>query len=112
MAKHYPLVDALAKRIEAARIARTLSFERLGQMAEVNAAQAWRICQGDFATLNPSVLKICNALDLEPEGDVKAQRAAANPIEARLAAEAIAAWDRTEAGARLLTRVLRAFRSS
>ena len=113
MAKRYPFVDALHERIEAARMARGLSFERLGALADVNAAQVWRICQGDFATLNPSVLKICKVLGLSPDDvDWAAATPVADPIEAQLAAEAIAAWDRTDAGARLLTRVLRALRST
>ncbi|HXA40284.1 MAG TPA: hypothetical protein VNW53_14895 [Phenylobacterium sp.] len=87
-----------------------MTFEQLGTLAEVDGAQAWRICRGDFTTLNPSVLKICNALGIEPEAEgLVVPAAKTTSVEAKLAAEVLAAWDRTEEGARLLTRVLRAF---
>lgn len=111
MAKQYPSARALGKRIDGARSTRRLSYARLGQLAQVNGAQAWRICRGEFATLNPSVLRICSVLRLRPD-EAWAAATAPDPVEAQLAAEAIAAWDRTEAGAELLTRVLRAFRGA
>lgn len=110
MAKHYPFVDDLASRLDAARAKRGLSYGRLGEMAEVDTAHVWRICRGEFATLSSSVLKICNELDVKPQGKVPTNASALDGTEARLAAEVIAAWDRTEAGAQLLTRVLRALR--
>lgn len=111
MAKQYPSARALGKRIDGARSARRLSYARLGHLAQVNGAQAWRICRGEFATLNPSVLRICSVLHLRPD-EAWAAAPGPDPVEAQLAAEAIAAWDRTEAGAVLLTRVLRAFRGA
>lgn len=109
MAKRYPFVERLASRLAAARKDRALSYAQLGALAEVDRAQAYRICLGQFATLNPGVLRICSALGVAPEGGTDA----ADPLEgmeAQLAAEAIAAWDRTKEGAQLVMRVLRALR--
>lgn len=75
----------------------------------MDVAQAFRICRGEFKTLNPSVLKICNALEIQPEADGMAlQPRGDNEMEVMLSAEVLTAWDRTEAGAMLLKRVLRA----
>lgn len=112
MAKPYRHAQHLANEIEAARRERGLTFGRLAALAEVDTAQAWRICNAKFTTLNPGVLRICNAIGVMPEGDGGlVPPAGPGATEAKLAAEAVAAWDRTEAGAQLLTRVLRAFRS-
>lgn len=110
MATPYPFVDQLASRLEAARKERRLSVARLGKLAGVDGAQAWRICRGDFATLNPGVLKICNELGVTPRGAMFPVSEGLDGIEAQLATEAVAAWDRTEAGAQLVLRVLRALR--
>ena len=112
MAKPYLHVDALAKEIEAARCERGLTYGQLAALAEIDAAQAWRICRARFSTLNPGVLRICNAVGVRPEwsgGLIPPTTPGAT--ETKLAAEVVAAWDRTEAGAQLLTRVLRAFRA-
>ncbi|KPF55364.1 hypothetical protein IP65_04340 [Novosphingobium sp. AAP1] len=109
MAKRYEHTLSLAKAISARRRERGLTFEQLGFLSDVNAAQAFRICRGEFKTLNPSVLKICNALEIEPETDGMArQRFGDTAIEAMLSAEVLTAWDRTVAGAKLIKRVLRA----
>lgn len=107
MAKGYPHIVALARVIADRRVALGLSFTQLGALAGVDGGQAFRVCRGEFKTLNPSVLKICNALDIQPKGSQPLVQADIS-IEAMLAAEAIRAWDRTESGAHLLTRVLRA----
>jgi transcriptional regulator with XRE-family HTH domain len=109
MTKHYEHASDLAREIKARRQARALSFEKLGVLAGVDVAQAFRICRGEFKTLNPSVLRICNVLGIQPEADgmvlpLRGDSAA----EAMLSAEVLTAWDRTEAGAELLKRVLRA----
>lgn len=110
MAKQYPSASDLASQLEAARARRGLSYGRLGELAEVDTAHAWRICHGEFVTLSSSVLRICNALGVKTEGKVPESSSGPDGTEARLAAEVLAAWDRTEEGAQLLTRVLRALR--
>jgi transcriptional regulator with XRE-family HTH domain len=109
MAKRYEHASTLSRAISARRQERGLSFEKLGVLSGVNGAQAFRICRGEFKTLNPSVLRICNALGIQPEADGMAlQPRGDNEIEVMLSAEVLTAWDRTEAGAMLLKRVLRA----
>lgn len=109
MAKRYEHASTLSKAISVRRRERNLSFENLGFLAGVDGAQAFRICRGEFKTLNPSVLKICNVLGIQPEADGMAlQPRGDNEMEAMLSAEVLTAWDRTEAGAMLLKRVLRA----
>lgn len=109
MAKRYEHVSALAQEIAARRQEQALSFEKLGLLAGVDVAQAFRICRGEFKTLNPSVLKICKALGIQPKADgMVLQPAGGSATEAMLSAEVLTAWDRTEAGAELLKRVLRA----
>ena len=109
MAKHYEHVSILSREISARRQERDLSFENLGFLAGVDGAQAFRICRGEFKTLNPSVLKICNALGIQPAADgITLQPRGTNEMEVMLSSEVLTAWDQTEAGAMLLKRVLRA----
>lgn len=111
MAKNYEHISGLAKEISVRRQKQSLSYENLGFMAGVDVAQTFRICRGEFKTLNPSVLKICNVLQIEPKADGMVLQAVGNSAtEAMLSAEVLTAWDRTEAGAELLKRVLRALR--
>ena len=109
MAKRYEHASELAKEISARRHERALSFEKLGLFADVDVSQTFGICRGEFRTLNPSVLKICNVLEIQPQADgMTLQPKGANATEVRLSAEVLSAWDRTEAGANFLVRVLRA----
>lgn len=111
MAQRYPHASSLAEQISAKRRKRALSFEQLGVLADVDGSQVFRICRGDFKTLNPSVLKICNALGLQPLANGLAVPAPqVDDQAAMLSAEVLAAWDRTDAGAKKLKRVLRALR--
>lgn len=113
MAKRYKHASTLARTISARRCERALSFENLGVLAGVDGAQVFRICRGEFKTLNPSVLKICNVLEIQPEADgITLQPRGENEMEAMLSAEVLTAWDRTEAGAMFLKRVLRALHRS
>ncbi|MFM9975976.1 MAG: helix-turn-helix domain-containing protein [Beijerinckiaceae bacterium] len=109
MAKLYKNGSALASEIRTCREARGISYEKLALTADVNVAQAFRICQGDFKTLNPSVLKICNTLGVQPKADSPdAHPASDEATAALLSSEVLTAWDHTQAGAELLIRVLRA----
>ena len=113
MAKRYQHASTLSKTISARRSERALSFENLGVLAGVDSAQAFRICRGEFKTQNPSVLRICNVLEIQPDPDgMTLQPRGENEIEAMLSAEVLTAWDRTEAGAKFLKRVLRALHRS
>ena len=109
MAKPYKYASSLAKEIDDRRKKRSLSFEKLGVLSDVDTAQTFRICRGDFRTLNPSVLKICNALDVVPDlGEANKSPSHPNELEKMLSAEVLAAWDKTDAGEMFLKRVLRA----
>lgn len=111
MAQRYSHASSLAAQISARRQKRALSFEQLGLLAGVDGSQVFRICRGDFKTLNPSVLKICNALGIQPLAEGLAIPAPqVGDHAAMLSAEVLAAWDRTDAGAKKLKRVLRALR--
>ena len=111
MARPYAHVVSLAGELRGQRERRSLSFNDLGRLSGVDGAQAFRICRGEFKTLNPSVLKICNALGVRPQSDgwpVLATRP--NQNAEMLATEVLAAWDHTDTGAKKLQRVLRALR--
>jgi transcriptional regulator with XRE-family HTH domain len=109
MARRYLHVSLLAEEICAKRRQRSLSFQQLGVLAGVHGSQVFRICRGDFKTLNPSVLKICNALGIQPPAEGHAlPEPRTSGVAAMLSAEVLAAWDRTDAGAKKLQRILRA----
>jgi transcriptional regulator with XRE-family HTH domain len=110
MARRYPHASSLAIELERARLDRGLTYEQLGALAEVDTGQVWRICKGEFATLNPGVLRICSALGVQPNDGGGNRGVSPLGVEATLAAEAVAAWDRTDTGAKLIMRVLRALR--
>lgn len=109
MAKRYEHASSLSEQIRARQRERSLSFEKLGVLAGVDGSQVFRICRGEFKTLNPSVLKICNVLGIQPKADgLVLHPSGASEMEAMLSAEVLTAWDRTDSGAMLLKRVLRA----
>jgi hypothetical protein len=109
MARSYKYAPELAREISVRRQERALSYEKLGILSDVDVAQAFRICRGDFKTLNPSVMKICNALGIQPRTPGMVTRPIGRSVaEAMLSAEVLTAWDGTEEGAELLRRVLRA----
>ncbi len=113
MAEQYEHAPRLAKEISDRRHDLSLSFEKLGLLSDVDTSQVYRICRGEFRTLNPSVLKICSVLGISPVADGTVLRPkGSNAIETRLSAEVLSAWDKTEAGAKVLIRVLRALRQS
>ena len=101
----------LAREIDANRLKRSLAFEALGILADVDGSQAFRICQGEFKTLNPSVLRICNALGIQPPAESHViPRSSESGLASMLSAEVLAAWDQTDVGAKRLRRILRALR--
>lgn len=109
MARSYGHIDDLAAKMERTRLRVGLSFASLGKLAGVDQGQAYRICNGQFSTLNPSVLKICNALGLSPQTDpVGGQPDRAEDLAEILRREVILAWDGTRAGAMRIRRVLKA----
>ena len=111
MAFHYAHVSALAEEMRSKRVQRDLSFDELGTLAGMDRSQAFRICTGRFKTLNPGVLRICSALGIHPRANGHAiQQIDDGNFAAMLSAEVLAAWDRTEAGAMRLRRILRALR--
>lgn len=100
--------DKLAARLQSARGRRRLSYQRLGSLAGIDPAQALRICRGEFKTLSPNVVRICNALDVELDApDPRGPVLAASPPERRLKEELLATWDRSEADGDRLIELLR-----
>lgn len=111
MAKQYSYRESLAASLEAERRTRGLSYAQAGAAAGIDTAQAMRICNGNFVTLSANVLRLCQALDVEPEGDdLRLPVSGASHSAARLQSEVIAAWDETQEGAENLIVLLRAVR--
>ena len=100
--------DELAQRLRSARGGRGLSYQRLGSLAGIDPAQALRICRGEFKTLSPNVVRICNALGVELEKeDGRPAALPADGAERRLQAELLETWDRSEADEHRLVELLR-----
>lgn len=92
-----------------------LSFRNIKELTGIDGGQASKICSGKFATLNPSVLKICKELGVDPTSMEENQNGQSEEgsIRRRLEAEVLAIWDNTQEGGEqlvLLLRQLKAFR--
>jgi hypothetical protein len=111
MVHTYSSVSELAGMLERARRDGALSYGELGKSADIDPSQAFRICKGQFKTLGPNVLKICNALAVEPPEADGLWLAGESSKEVRmLLSEVMKVWDKTPTGARRLIRVLRALK--
>jgi hypothetical protein len=111
MAKSYPYRAQLAQRLRDARRDQGISYAALGAHADVDPAQALRICRGQFVTLNPGVLRVCKTLRVSVDQDLVigpalTKSAAGNQLKAEL----MASWDKTDEGALGLIALLRAAR--
>lgn len=112
MARGYSSVDKLALEIDRRRASETLTYEALAKRADVHLTTAFRICRGDFKTLNPGVLRICKVLRITPPLEGLAPTTAdRDELASMLQSEVILAWDRTPTNARVIRRVLRALSS-
>jgi transcriptional regulator with XRE-family HTH domain len=99
----------LGEAIETERKLRGLSYALLGDQVGVDASQAFKICKGRFATINPSVIRLCATLDVKISYEgINAPRLAEATSAAQLQAAVLAAWDSTPQGAQRLKRILRA----
>ena len=58
---------ALGRHLSDVRQAKYGTLEACGEACGVHASQIWRFEQGDFRTLSPNVVKICNFLQIDPE---------------------------------------------
>jgi hypothetical protein len=111
MAKPYTDTASLANRLQTAREKKCLSYAALGRLSGVDAAQAFRVCRGEFRTLSHNVMKICNALDVGPfTDDARSREPVGGQDSKRLVNELMATWDHTAAGADRLLRLLTAIR--
>lgn len=103
----------MASLLEGARAQQGYTYAALGQKARVNVGQSFRICRGDFKRLSENVLKICEALEVDPNrATVPFIDSPADPAANMLKAEILASWDHTPDGARRLVKILRALRQS
>lgn len=109
MARQYPLSNVLSQEIEARRRARTLGYRKLGELAGVDSAQVYRICQGEFTTLSPSVVSICRVLGVDPEAEeISIRSYCHSELHAMLRDELDKTWDGSSSHAIVIRRVLRA----
>ena len=111
MARPYLHAEDLARSLEAARREKRLSYKALGNQAQVDQAQAFRICTGEFRTLGANVLRICNALGVRPPREGKTPPASWTSVDwVETIDELAATWAKKPASARKLAGVLRAIR--
>ena len=113
MAKQYPLSNILSKEIESRRRARGLGYRKLGELAGVDSAHVYRICQGEFTTLGASVVSICRILGVDPDADEILIRSYGHgELYEMLKSELETAWDGSSSHAILIRRILRALNGS
>jgi transcriptional regulator with XRE-family HTH domain len=110
MAQPYPHVTTLAKLLAQRRLEKNLSYSDLADLARVDAAQIYRICQGRFKRLSQSVLQICAVLEIDPPGSQVPVPPSSTDAQL-ITTELMATWDQTSAGANRLAEVLRAVRA-
>ncbi|MBB4581514.1 transcriptional regulator with XRE-family HTH domain [Rhizobium aethiopicum] len=80
----------LAEKIEARRCELGLTYTQVASLSNVDTSQVNRVCHGQFRTINPSVVQICNSLGLSA-GD-------AGPVASPKLVRALASlWDGTSA---------------
>lgn len=100
----------LGVTLEQERRLQGYSYRGINMKTGVDPGHAHNICHGAFATLNPSVLKICNLLGIDPT-DPNAEKIHIDASRKRIAAEVMALWDMTPKGARRLVALLEQIRA-
>ena len=102
--------EKLVESIRRRRAKTSLSNAELATIASVDPGQTSRILDGKFRTVSGNVLRICNALGIDPHGEGSYE---ATPKEVReraagvkLEAAVRRAWDQTPQGAEQLVAVI------
>ncbi len=102
--------EKLAGLIRQQRSKSSLSNSQLAALADVDPGQTSRILDGQFRTVSGNVLRICNALGLDPHGEPPIQSTAKQASKlaawAKLEASVRRAWDETPQGADRLVAVI------
>lgn len=101
--------ENLAKLIRRRRARTSLSNAELAAIASVDPGQTSRILDGQFRTLSGNVLRICNALGIDPHGkddDTTPKEVKQHAAWAKLEASVRRAWDQTPQGAERLVAVI------
>lgn len=101
--------ENLAKLIRRRRAKTSLSNAELAAIASVDPGQTSRILDGQFRTLSGNVLRICNALGIDPHGeddDATPKEVKQHAAWAKLEASVRRAWDQTPQGAERLVAVI------
>lgn len=87
-----------------------LTNAQLAAAAQVDPGQTSRILDGQFSTVGGNVLRICNVLGLNPQGDwsldLTPGQARKHAAWAKLEASVRRAWDETPQGADRLVAVI------
>ncbi|AJP70709.1 helix-turn-helix domain-containing protein [Sphingomonas hengshuiensis] len=88
----------------------SLSNAELAAIASVDPGQTSRILDGQFRTVSGNVLRICNALGINPHGedddDAAPKEVRKRAAWAKLEASVRRAWDQTPQGAERLVAVI------
>lgn len=102
--------EKLAGLIRRRRAKTSLSNAELAAIASVDPGQTSRIIDGQFRTVSGNVLRICNALGIDPHGedddDATPREVRKHAAWAKLEASVRRAWDQTPQGAERLVAVI------
>ncbi|MDF2810554.1 MAG: hypothetical protein K0S56_1585 [Microvirga sp.] len=102
--------EKLAGLIRRRRAKSALSNAELAAIASVDPGQTSRILGGQFRTVSGNVLRICNALGIDPHGqdddDASPREVKQHAAWAKLEASVRRAWDQTPQGADRLVAVI------
>lgn len=101
--------EKLAGLIRRRRAKTALSNAELAAIASVDPGQTSRILDGQFRTVSGNVLRICNALGIDPHGeddDPNPRDVRKHAAWAKLEASVRRAWDQTPQGAERLVAVI------
>lgn len=102
--------EKLVGLIRRRRAKTSLSNAELAAIASVDPGQTSRILDGKFRTVSGNVLRICNALGIDPHGedddDAAPKEIRKHVAWAKLEASVRRAWDQTPQGAERLVAVI------
>lgn len=96
-------VQALAQRLDAARLKRGLTLEELSRATAIHKGQLSRFCNGQFVRTSPNLLRFCNFLQIDPQPYFSAQR-----FPESIANQVSALWNRSAQHQEALQDMLRA----
>lgn len=95
-------VEDLARRVEQSRRDKGLTHDEIARSLALNQSQVSRVCAGNFASVNETVMRICIFLDVPLLG----WTFPVDSDEYRLTAGILGIWNRTPEDAKRLLRLL------